>query len=78
MSDKRYWIWLQLCLGAGKRFSPIIEYFGSVENVYNSNYLQRKACPLIKDKLLDRMEETDISKVLTPRMIKTKCHIISV
>ena len=62
MSDKRYWIWLQLCLGAGKRFSPIIEYFGSVENVYNSNYLQRKACPLIKDKLLDRMEETDISK----------------
>lgn len=62
MSDKRYWIWLQLCLGAGKRFSPIIEYFGSVENVYNSNYLQRKACLLIKDKLLDRMEETDISK----------------
>lgn len=62
MSDERYWIWLQLCIGAGKRFSPIIEYFGSAESVYKSNYLQRRACPLIKDKLLERMESTDISK----------------
>ena len=61
MSDKRYWIWLQLCLGAGKRFSPVVEYFGSAENVFKSNYLQRRACPLIKDRLLERMEETDIS-----------------
>ena len=62
MSDERYWIWLQLCVGAGKRSSPIVEYLGSIENVYKSNYLQRRACPLIKDKLLERMESTDISK----------------
>lgn len=60
MSNKRYWIWLQLCIGAAKHFTSLVEYFGSVEKIYNSNYLQRRACPYIKDKLLDRMEETPI------------------
>lgn len=66
--SKLYWIWFQLCIGANKRFAPLLEYFGSIENLYNSNYLQRKVCPSITDKMLDRMEQItleDAQSVIT-------------
>lgn len=62
MSDVKYWVWLQLCLGTGKSFQRIVDYFGSVEELYNSNYLKRRVCPHINDKLIDSMEKTPIEK----------------
>ena len=55
MKNSRYLIWLQLTVGVGKAIKPILDYFGSAENLYNSNYLQRKVCPNITDKMLDAM-----------------------
>lgn len=62
MKNARYLIWLQLTVGVGKAIKPIIDYFGSAENLYNSNYLQRKICPNVTDKMLDAMESTPIEK----------------
>lgn len=62
MKNARYLIWLQLTIGVGKAIKPIIDYFDSAENLYNSNYLQRKVCPNVTDKMLDAMESTPIEK----------------
>lgn len=62
MKNARYLIWLQLAVGVGKAIKPIIDYFDSAENLYNSNYLQRKVCPNVTDKMLDAMESTPIEK----------------
>ncbi|HBA93094.1 MAG TPA: DNA-protecting protein DprA [Ruminococcaceae bacterium] len=56
MNDKIYWIWFQYCIGAGRCFDTIIDYFGSVEEFYKSNYLQRKCCPDLTDKMIERAE----------------------
>lgn len=56
MSDKRYWVWLQLCLGAEKDFLSIIDYFGSIEELYESNFLQRQMCEKLTPKMLERMD----------------------
>ena len=45
MSDVKYWIWLQLCLGQGAHFTPIIDAFGSVENLYASTIIDWKMSP---------------------------------
>ena len=42
MTDKRYWLWLALCLGEGAKFKEILEDFGSVEKLYNSNVIEWK------------------------------------
>lgn len=60
MSDKKYWIWLQLTVGTNKNFSPIVDYYGSIEKLYDSNYLQRKVCPFLTDKMLEKMETTTL------------------
>lgn len=62
MKNARYLIWLQLTVGTGKPIKPILDYFGSAENLYCSNYLQRKVCPSVTDKMLDAMERTPIEK----------------
>lgn len=67
MSDKRHWIWFQLCLGVAKNFEPLLQEFGSIEKIYNANYLQRKCSDLITDKVLERMEKItleDADKVI--------------
>ena len=56
MNDKIYWIWFQYCIGAGRCFDNIINYFGSVKDFYESNYLQRKCCPDLTDKMIERAE----------------------
>lgn len=58
--NKLYWIWYQLSVGTSKNFLPLLDYFGSMEGLYNSNYLQRKVCPSLTDKMLDRMEQTSL------------------
>lgn len=42
MTDKRYWLWLQMCLGEGTRFKEIIDEFGSVEKLYHANIIEWK------------------------------------
>lgn len=56
MNDKTYWIWFQYCIGAGRCFDSIINYFGSAKDFYESNYLQRKCCPDLTDKMIERAE----------------------
>lgn len=62
MKNARYLIWFQLTVGTGKVIKPILDYFGSAENLYNCNYVERKVCPKITDKMLEAMETTPIEK----------------
>lgn len=56
MTDKRYWIWLQLCLGAGARFKEIIDAFGSVEELYNSNIIEWKMSPSLTSNQVEHLQ----------------------
>lgn len=56
MSSSVYWIWLQHCVGCAKRFEDVLDYFGSIEAFYDSNYIQKKFCPDLNDKMLERAE----------------------
>ncbi len=61
MTDKKYWIWLAHCLGAGARFKEILGYFGSIENLYNSNIIELKMSPVLTSKQVDKISKYDIS-----------------
>ena len=56
MSERAYWVWFQYCIGVARKFDAIIDYFGSVKDFYNSNYLKRKCCPDLTDKMIERSE----------------------
>lgn len=62
MSNKRYWIWLQQCLGAGARFKEILEYFGSVEKLYNTNIIELRMSPVLTSKQIDRISKYNINE----------------
>lgn len=67
MSDKRYWIWLQMCLGAGAFFKEIIEEFESVENLYNSNILEWKMSRTLVKKQIESLQKyklADADKII--------------
>ncbi len=55
MTDIRYWLWLQQCLGEGVQFKHILEDFGSVEELYHSNIMQWRMSPALTPKQLDRL-----------------------
>lgn len=57
MSDRKYWIWLQLCLGAGAYFKEIIEEFGSVEQLYNSNLIEWKMSRSLVRSQIDNLQK---------------------
>lgn len=61
MTDKKFWIWLQLCLGQGAHFRAIIEDFGSVQNLYNANIIDWKMSPSITAKQIDLLQKYDLS-----------------
>lgn len=58
--NKRYWIWLQMCLGAGAYFKEIIEEFGSIENLYNSNILEWKMSATLVKKQIEALGKYNI------------------
>ncbi len=67
MSDKKYWIWLQLCLGAGAFFKEIIEEFGSVEQLYNANLIEWKISrSLVRSQInnLQKYKLSDAQKII--------------
>ncbi len=55
MTDKRYWIWLQLCLGQGAHFLPIIEEYGSVGRLYSADIIDWKMSPSLTAKQVDAL-----------------------
>lgn len=61
MINDGYWIWLQKCLGEGAYFKKIIEDFGSVEALYNSNILERRISPALVQRQVDALEKFTLS-----------------
>jgi DNA processing protein len=57
MTDKRYWLWLQMCLGEGAKFKEILEDFGSVEKLYESNILEWKMSPALNPSQIERLSK---------------------
>lgn len=57
MTDKRYWLWLQMALGEGARFTEIIDDFGSVENLYNSNIIEWRMSPALTSKQINSLQK---------------------
>ncbi len=57
MTDKRYWIWLSKCLGEGAKFKEIIEDFGSVEKLYESNILEWRMSPALNAKQIEKLSK---------------------
>ena len=62
MTDKRYWIWLQLCLGQGARFLPILEDYGSAEKLYAADINAWKMSPYLKAKQIEALTKYDITE----------------
>lgn len=57
----RYWLWLQKALGAGAFIKEIIEDFGSVKNLYESNAIELRMSSALAPKQITRLEETSIN-----------------
>ena len=57
MIDKRYWLWLQMALGEGARFKEIIDDFGSVEKLYNSNILEWRMSSSLTAKQINSLQK---------------------
>ncbi len=60
MSDKRYWVWLNLALGAGRAFKDIIEHFGTVQDFYESTFPERCRCPGITYKMIEDIDKVSL------------------
>lgn len=63
MSDVKYWLWLQRTLGAGAMFKEILEDFGSVEKLYESNILEMRMSSAITSRQIDRVSECSLDDV---------------
>lgn len=66
--DIRYWVWLQMCLGEGARFKPIIEEFGSVEELYSKNIIDWKMSPSLSAAQIERLTRfslNDAERIIT-------------
>ena len=70
MSDVLYWIWLQHCIGCARCFDNVLDYFGSIEAFYESNYLQKKCCPELNDNMIRKSEEFTLNDA---KKIVDKC-----
>lgn len=67
-STTQYWIWLQLCLGAGVNVEEIIAYFGSPKDIYFSGIGARREAGVFTAKQLQRLSNIpldDANKVIS-------------
>lgn len=67
MTDIRYWLWLQMCLGEGARFKEIIDDFGSVENLYHANIIEWKMSAALTPKQVAALQKftlNDTEKII--------------
>lgn len=79
MTDVRYWLWLQLALGAGARFKEIIDDFGSIEALYASNLLEWKMSPALSPQQIEKMQRytLDDTEEILSACKKYSCKIIT-
>ena len=61
MCDKKYWIWLQLCLGCGAEFNGILEEYSSPERLYSASLLDWKMSSSLTDRVIDKLTKYDLS-----------------
>lgn len=61
MTDKQYWIWLQLALGQGARFLPILEEFETPEALYHANILVWRMSPTLTARQIEGMRSATLS-----------------
>ncbi len=79
MTSAKYWIWLQLCLGQGAFFTNILDEFGSVEKLYNSNIIDWRMSPALTVKQIEaliRFKLDDAEKIISD-CEKLGCEIIT-
>ncbi len=61
MSEKKYWIWLSLALGAGARTDEILSAFSSARSIYEAGRTERAISGVFSKAKLDRLDSTKIS-----------------
>lgn len=59
----RYWLWLQKALGEGAYIKNIIDDFGSVKALYQSNIIEWRMSPALTARQIDKLENTDINSI---------------
>lgn len=62
MTDKRYWIWMQLGIGAGADIAKILEYFKTPKKLYDSSVLEWAACDGINPTRLDNLTQSSLEE----------------
>lgn len=74
-----YWVWLQMCIGAGARFREIIDDFGSIENLYNSNIIEWKMSTALTSNQIENLQKyslDDTQKIIND-CVKNNWQIIT-
>ena len=61
MSEKKYWIWLSLAIGAGARTDEILGAFSSARSIYEAGRTERAISGVFSKAKLDRLDGTKIS-----------------
>lgn len=67
-----YWVWLQCALGAGARIKEIIEYFGSVQALYEAGETEWRMSPVLVPRQVNRLCETSVEEA---KDILTVCRL---
>lgn len=62
-SHLRYWLWLQKALGEGAFIKNILEDFGTVKKLYDSNIIEWRMSCALTSKQIDKLEQTDINSI---------------
>lgn len=60
MTDKRYWVWLQQCLGEGAMFREIFEDYENPEKLYESNILEWRMSPALNPKQIEKLSKLSL------------------
>ncbi|MBR1531246.1 MAG: DNA-processing protein DprA [Eubacterium sp.] len=60
MTDKRYWIWMQLGVGAGADTQKILDFFETPKKLYDASVLEWAACDGINATRLDNLAEVSL------------------
>ena len=61
MSERKYWVWLSLVMGAGARTDELFCAFKNPQEVYETEYAKRKLTGVFTPKQLERSEATKLS-----------------
>ncbi len=65
MTDKKYWVWLSLALGAAVRTDEILSAFPNPEKLYNSSQTERAVTGVFSRRQLEKLSETKLTDAQT-------------